>query len=246
MFGGPLFHVKICGLTSPDDARRAAEAGADAVGINFVPGSPRCLDIEAARAVAAAVPRDVLRVGVFAGATAERIRAVAGAVGLDAVQLHGHLCVDVAVGGTVPPGCDPPGLCARLDGLPVIRAVRMTGERAADPLAEARRWIESAAGMGSPPVVALVDAHASADEQPGRLGGTGTRVDWERLARTSPLQVPMALAGGLTPENVAAAIRTTGLRSVDTASGVESAPGVKDPVRMLAFVAAARRALVPH
>ena len=86
-----MFHVKICGVTSPADARLAAEAGADAVGLNFVAGSPRLLDLEAARAVAAAVPAGVLKVGVFAGANAAEIRHVAEAVGLDAVQLHGHL-----------------------------------------------------------------------------------------------------------------------------------------------------------
>jgi phosphoribosylanthranilate isomerase len=247
--GCRLFHVKICGLTTPADARLAAEAGADAIGLNFVPGSPRFIATGAARSVTAALPRDVLRVGVFAGATAEEILDTVKAVGLDAVQLHGHLLMESATGGPARDGGDLPGLCGRLGGLPVIRAVRLaampTDGPQADALAEARRWIEAAAALGSPPSMALVDAHAPAGTAAGRLGGTGATVDWGRLARTPPLPVPMALAGGLTPANVAAAILSTGLRAVDTASGVESAPGIKDPDRLRAFVAAARRAIFP-
>jgi phosphoribosylanthranilate isomerase len=244
-----LFHVKICGLTTPADARLAVEAGADAIGLNFVPGSPRVLTIDAARSVAAAIPRDTLRVGVFAGATAEEILDTVKAVGLDAVQLHGHLVLAPAAGGPARDDGDQPELCGRLSGLAVIRAVRLAavppGAPESDGLAEARRWIEAAAALGSPPSMALVDAHAPAGTAAGRLGGTGATVDWVRLARTPPLPVPMALAGGLTPANVAAAILSTGLRAVDTASGVESAPGIKDPDKLRAFVTAARRAIFP-
>lgn len=238
-----MFHVKICGLTSPEDARLAAEAGADAIGLNFVPGSPRFLRADAAKSVAAAVPQGVLRVGVFAGATAAEILDVVQVVGLDAVQLHGHLGMDPSAGRAAPVAFDPPDLCGMLCGLPVIRAVRLAGGEQADGLAEARSWIEAAAALGSPPSLALVDAHPQAGSPPGSLGGTGATVDWDRLARTPPLPIPMALAGGLTAANVAAAILATGLRGVDTASGVESAPGMKDPAKMRAFVAAARRAL---
>jgi phosphoribosylanthranilate isomerase len=77
----------------------------------------------------------------------------------------------------------------------------------------------------------------------GQLGGTGAVVDWAALAAARPLGVPLALAGGLTPENVAAAIRETGVGAVDVASGVESAPGRKDPAKVAAFIDAARRAL---
>jgi hypothetical protein len=99
-----LFTVKICGLTTPDHAALAAAAGADAIGLNFVAGSPRVLGIDQAEAVAAAVPPGVLKVGVFAGATAAEIRRIAEAVGLDAVQLHGHL-------DGAGPGVDPPERC---------------------------------------------------------------------------------------------------------------------------------------
>jgi phosphoribosylanthranilate isomerase len=232
-----LFHVKICGITTPHDAEVVAAAGADAVGLNFVAGSPRRLDVAAARAVAAAVPRGVLTVGVFAGASADEVRATVGTVGLDAVQLHGHLLAGDAAGPV-----DPPELCAALVGIPVIRAVRLDAADA-DALATARRWIAGAAAAGAAPAMALVDAAVSRDAAAGSLGGTGERADWAAVARAEPLPVPLALAGGLTADNVAAAIIASGCRAVDAASGVESAPGVKDADRVRAFVAAARRAL---
>lgn len=235
----PLFHVKVCGVTSPGDARLVAAAGVDAVGLNFVVGSPRCLEVEAARAVAEAVPRGVLTVGVFAGSTAADIRRIATTVGLGAIQLHGHLFA-AADDRLV----DAPEVCAALAGLPVIRAVRLDDEAATgDPLAAARRWIEQAAAAGSPPRMAIVDAAVPRGAAAGQLGGTGARADWGAVGRAAALPVPLALAGGLTPENVAGAITASGCRAVDTASGVESAPGIKEPVLVRAFVAAARRAL---
>lgn len=230
--GQPLFHVKICGVTSPDDARLAAAAGADAVGFNFVPGSPRQLDVAAARAAVAALPAEVLAVGVFAGAGVDEMTAVARATGLTAIQLHGHLDEDAGA-------FDPPERCRDLTGLPVIRAVRM----GADGLAGARRWVAAAAAAGRAPEMLIIDAVAAKGTAVGRLGGTGHVVDWDALAREPPLGVPAALAGGLTPANVAAAIRATGAVAVDTASGVEASPGRKDADRMRAFVTAARRAL---
>lgn len=226
-----LFRVKICGLTTPDDARLVASAGADAVGLNFVAGSPRALEVERARAVAAAVPAGVLTVGVFAGASATEIRRLVAAVGLDAVQLHGHL-------GGAGPAVDPPALCAELSGLRVIRAVRMEAE--SDPLVAARRWLAEAATLGATPAAVIIDAALPRETPAGHLGGTGATVDWATLATCRPLGPPAALAGGLTPDNVARAIRVSGAAAVDTASGVESRPGRKDPAKVTAFVAAAR------
>lgn len=231
-----MFHVKICGVTTAADARLVCDAGADGIGLNFVDGSPRRLDVDAARAVAAAVPRGVVRVGVFAGVAAAEILRVARAVGLDAVQLHGHFDGD---SGPV----DPPCRCRELHGLPVIRAVRLGSVQESDRLAVARHWIEEAANDGAAPAMVIVDAAVSHGTAAGGLGGTGALVDWTALARAGSLPVPMGLAGGLTPDNVAEAIRVTGLRAVDTASGVESGPGRKDPAKVRAFVAAARRAL---
>ena len=252
-----LFTVKICGLTTPDDAALAAAAGADAIGLNFVAGSPRVLGVAQAEAVAAAVPPGVLKVGVFAGATAAEIRRIAEAVGLDAVQLHGHLEGEG-------PGVDPPTLCAELAGLTIIRAVRLEPGRQAgrlphmgrpsrspeaephhadDPLAAARAWLAATAALGHPASMAIVDAPVTRGTAPGHLGGTGATADWAAFARARPLGLPTALAGGLTPDNVAEAIRASMAAAVDTASGVESAPGRKDPEKLRAFVAAARQAL---
>jgi phosphoribosylanthranilate isomerase len=232
----PLFHVKVCGVTTPEDAALVARAGADAIGLNFVPGSPRCLPLAAARHVAAAIPAGVLKVGVFAGMPAADILRVVGEVGLEAIQLHGHM------GGDAGP-VDPPATCVALRGLPVIRAVRLGEEHQDDRLAAAREWLAAARALGAPAVLALVDARVSTATAAGRLGGTGARVDWPAFAAAQPLEEPVALAGGLGPDTVAEAIRATGVRAVDTASGVESAPGRKDAGRVLAFVAAARSAL---
>jgi phosphoribosylanthranilate isomerase len=235
--GNPLFHVKICGVTTPADARAVAAAGADAVGLNFVPGSPRCLAPASAREIARAIPAGVLTVGVFAGMPAADILRVAAEVGLEAIQLHGHL---VGVNGAV----DPPETCAALRGLPVIRAVRLAAVApGTDHLGPARDWLAAARALGGEVTIALVDAGVAAGDPAGQLGGTGALVDWRALAAAVPLEVPVALAGGLTPDTVGEAIRVTGVRSVDTASGVESAPGRKDPGMVRAFVAAARAAL---
>jgi len=231
-----LFRVKICGVTTPDDARLAAAAGADAIGLNFVAGSPRALDLDQARAVAAAVPAGVLKVGVFAGTATAEIRRVVAAVGLDAVQLHGHL-------EGSGPAVDPPARCAELAGLQVIRAVRM--EAGGDPLAAARRWLAEAAALGAAPEAVIIDAAVPRGTAAGQLGGTGATVDWAALATARPLGPPTALAGGLTPENVAQAIRASKTAAVDTASGVEAGPGRKDPEKVRAFVAAARKAMTP-
>jgi phosphoribosylanthranilate isomerase len=225
-----MFHVKICGVTTPTDARMVAAAGGDAIGLNFVPGSPRLIDVDAARAVVAAVPEGVLVVGVFAGATPAEMRRVAEAVGLDAIQLHGHLA------GAAP--VDLPEACAALLPLPVIRAVRLE----ADGLTAARAWIVAARAAGGGPSMAVVDAAVAASTPSGALGGTGAVVDWSRLVAAGDLDIPAALAGGLTPANVAEAIRITRARAVDTASGVEVSPGRKDPEKVRHFIHEARRA----
>ena len=230
-----MFHVKICGVTTAADAEMVAAAGADAIGLNFVKGSPRQLDLTSGRAVAAAIPAGVLRVGVFAGVSASDMLQIARTLALDAIQLHGHLDAAMAP-------ADPPERCGELAGLPVIRAVRLeTSQPGVDSLATARQWIAAAAAAGAAPAMVIVDAAVSRGTAPGQLGGTGERVDWTVLGRAGSLSVPMAVAGGLTPDNVAEAIRVTGLSAVDTASGVEAAPGRKDPEKVRAFVAAARR-----
>lgn len=239
-----MFHVKVCGVTTADDARVVGAAGADAIGLNFITGSPRQLTLAAALAVRDAVPSGVMVVGVFANAEADEIRHVADRVGLDAIQLHGHLFATTPCGpspGTAP--VDPPERCRDLADLRVIRAVRLDPAPAADPLASARRWIDAAARLGHAPAMAIIDATVSGETAAGRLGGTGAMVDWATLAGARPLGIPTALAGGLTPENVAAAIHSARATAVDTASGVEAGPGRKSPEKVRAFVAAARAAL---
>ena len=232
-----MFHVKICGVTTAADAEMVAAAGADAIGLNFVQGSPRQLDLAHGREVAAAIPAGVLRVGVFAGSPVDDMLQIARALCLDAIQLHGHLD-----GGREP--IDPPERCGQLSGLPVIRAVRLeTSRSGTDALAAARQWIAAAAAAGATPAMVIVDAAVSRGTESGRLGGTGERVDWTALARAGSLPVPMAVAGGLTPDNVAEAVRVTGLAAVDTASGVEATPGRKDPQKVRAFIAAALRGM---
>ena len=236
-----MFQIKICGVTTAADARVVAEAGADCIGLNFVAGSPRRLTLAAAQDVAAAIPAGVLRVGVFAGSPAADILRVVASVGLGAVQLHGHLQPTGSDGERLV--WDPPSLCGELGGLPIIRAVRLQGPPASDGLAAARAWLEAAAASGHCPAMGICDAAVERAAPVGQLGGTGAVVDWSLLFASGGLGIPMALAGGLTPHNVAAAIRATGLHAVDTASGVELAPGRKDAERVRAFVAAARGAL---
>lgn len=230
----PLFRIKICGVTTPADAAFVGTAGADAVGFNFVPGSPRVIDPDVARAARACLPAGVLAVGVFAGMPPDQMLTIARRVGLDAIQLHGHLEGES-------PATDPPARCRDIAqaGLKLIRAIRLGH----DGLAAARRWISAANAHGMGPAMIIVDAGVPRDATAGTLGGTGHRVDWEALAREPALALPTALAGGLTPKNVAAAIQKTGAVGVDTASGVESALGRKDPERVRAFIAAAQAAL---
>ncbi|HEY2894982.1 MAG TPA: phosphoribosylanthranilate isomerase, partial [Pirellulales bacterium] len=215
-----MFRVKICGITSPEDARLAADAGADAIGINFYEASPRACSPAAARAIAAALPAGVCKVGVFVNATAEAIRAVAQEVGLDLVQLHGD---------------EPPEFLAQLKPLPIMRAVRIT-----DDLAPVETYLVECHRLLAVPRMLLVDRlHESA------FGGTGQKADWTAVAaQRAKLQgMPLVLAGGLKPDNVADAIRAVRPWGVDTASGVEQSPGRKSPELVRAFIREAKAAL---
>lgn len=256
-----LFQVKVCGVTRPEDARLAVELGADAIGLNFVAGSPRRLDLEAARRVAAAIPEGVVRIGVFAGVPVEEIQVAATAAGLDAIQLHGELWemageerAATGAGDGGPRGSaeqvrvpiDPPVRCAELRPLPVIRAVHLAAEGplGANRLAEANRWVEEARAAGAAPAMLLVDATVARETSAAARGGTGRTVDWAGVA-AAHAELPLALAGGLKPGNVAEAITVSGAVAVDVASGVESAPGIKDAEMLRQFISEARSALPP-
>jgi phosphoribosylanthranilate isomerase len=206
--------VKICGLTRPADVSAAVAAGAAYVGFVFFPKSPRHLDIEAARALAVEVPPGVAKVALVVDAGDPAIEAMLARVPIDVLQLHGH---------------EPPERVAALrarHGLPVMKAV---GVASAEDLPALDAYAAVADQL-------LVDAKPA----PGAAlpGGNGVAFDWRLIAgRRWP--VPWMLAGGLTPGNVAEAVRLTGARQVDVSSGVESAPGVKDAALIRAFVAAA-------
>jgi phosphoribosylanthranilate isomerase len=208
--------VKICGVTTPDDTRHAAECGADAVGLNFYPKSPRYLDPQAAAAVVRALPPFTAPVGVFVGMPLRQVCAVAYQLGLRGVQTYDDR----------PPTEDP----FPFAHVPAFRV------KDADGLVHVRRFVEATKQFGRPPAAVLIDSHVE-----GQMGGTGHRAPWELLRGFDP-GIPLILAGGLTAENVAEAIALIRPWGVDVASGVESAPGRKDPDRVTRFVANAREA----
>jgi len=181
-----------------------------AIGLNFWPRSARRCDPDTAAEIAAALKRRVEVAGVFVNPTLEHVAATAEAVGLTMIQLHGD---------------EGPSFCAevaRRTGCRVIKAARVHSGADIQALA-----------------VFHVDYHLLDSHVPGQHGGTGETFAWE-LARTHRGRVPLILSGGLTPENVSAAITAVRPFAVDVASGVESNPGRKDPAKMEAFVAAVR------
>jgi phosphoribosylanthranilate isomerase len=200
--------VKICGITSVEDARLAVAAGADMIGLNFFPGSKRAVDLERARAIGAATAEPVWRVGVFVNATRGEIASAIGAIGLDAIQLHGD---------------EAPGFARGL-GVPVIRAVRL-----ASP-SDAERAIAE-----QDEEFLLCEGRSDAG-----YGGVGASFDW-RWAQAIPRR-RLIVAGGLTPDNVARAVRELRPFAVDVASGVESSPGRKDAAKVAAFIEHAKAA----
>jgi phosphoribosylanthranilate isomerase len=206
--------VKICGLTEPAGLAAAVAADATYVGFVFFPKSPRNLAIAAARDLALSVPPGVAKVALTVDAADDALDAILREVPIDMLQLHGHESPARVA-----------GLRAR-HGLPVMKAVGVAG-------AEDLPQIEAYAAVADQ---ILVDAKPPKGAD--LPGGNGLAFDWRLIAgRRWP--VPWMLAGGLTPDNVAQAIRLTGARQVDVSSGVESAPGVKDPAKVAAFCRAA-------
>ena len=206
--------VKICGLKTVADVQAVADAGAAYVGLNFFPHSPRYLTLEQGRALALAAPVGLAKVALTVDAGDEALDAIVEAMPLDMLQLHGHETPDRVA-----------QVRARY-GLPVMKVIGVRDEGDLAPLMEYSLVADQI----------MIDAKAPK----GAVlpGGNGLPFDWRLVAQRRWLR-PWMLAGGLTPENVAEAIRLTGVRQVDVASGVESAPGVKDPARVAAFVAAA-------
>lgn len=207
--------VKICGLTEPRTLAAAVAAGAAYVGLVFFPKSPRHLEPDAARALAIGVPPGVAKVALVVDPDDAALERILRVVPIDMVQLH---------------GAESPARVREIRarfGLPVMKAVGVA--EAAD--LEAIATYEAVADQ------ILVDARAPRGA--ALPGGNGLSFDW-RLIAGRQWQKPWMLAGGLTPANVAEAIRLTGARQVDVSSGVESAPGVKDEALIRTFVAATR------
>ena len=213
-----MFRVKVCGVTTPGDAAHAVSCGADAVGINFFRGSRRHVDEGVAREIVRAVGDRAEVVAVFVNEGSDAVASLCARLGISRVQLHGD---------------ETPGEAARLS-LWRLKAVHAGGV------------VDLAALRAYPCEAFLLDAGTA-----GEYGGTGRELPWKELRdRFGDLLArqgtpgpgrPWVLAGGLTPDNVGRAIAEAGPDAVDVASGVETAPGRKDPEKVAAFVERARR-----
>ncbi|MFL5825841.1 MAG: phosphoribosylanthranilate isomerase [Thermoleophilaceae bacterium] len=207
-----MTRVKMCGITRLEDARAAAELGAWAIGMILWEGSERRCDIEAAEEIGAELKRQLEVTGVFVNPTLDEVAYAADRCSLTMVQLHGD---------------EGPAFCrevARRTGTKVIKAARVKDAASIQALSAFHTDFH------------LLDTHV-----PGRRGGTGETFQWE-LVHLHGRDVPVILSGGLTPDNVGEAIKATHPFAVDTASGTEASPGVKDHARMLAFFRAVEHA----
>lgn len=237
-----MFRIKICGITNLEDARLAVRAGADAIGLNFFAQSPRFITPEMAGEIIQVLPPAVVKVGVFVDAPAEEVCRLFDDLRLDLIQLHGR---------------EPPEYVAQLGGRPVMKAfcaspgtvpifvpTKMGLSPSASPPASSLldlmvAYIARCRELGAPLSSVLLDALVA-----GQHGGSGHTTDW-RLARDYTARTdlpPLVLAGGLTPENVAEAIRTVHPAAVDVASGVELSPGRKASALLESFIQAAQLA----
>ena len=210
----PDIRVKICGLRTPADVAAVAAAGAAYAGLNFYPGSPRYVTLDQARTLAFAAPAGLCKVALTVDADDATLDAIIAHVPLDMLQLHGHETPDRVA-----------GVRARY-GLPVMKVLGVAGEEDLAGLLEMSLVADQIMIDAKPPKGAVLP------------GGNGVPFDWRLLVGRKWLR-PWMLAGGLTAANVAEAVRLTGARQVDVASGVESGPGVKDPAMIAAFTAAA-------
>jgi phosphoribosylanthranilate isomerase len=209
--------VKICGVTRTDDAALAADLGAWAVGTIFFPDSPRACDPAVAEAIGAELKRRAELVGVFVNASLDEVALLADRCGLTMLQLHGD---------------EGPSYCreaARRTGCRVMKAVP----------------VKDAASLRRLRTFREVDLHLLDAHSEDVRGGSGRTFDWE-LARRHQGPVPLVLSGGIDPDNVSEAIAAVHPYAVDSASGTEAEPGVKDPAKVEALIAAARAAGAPR
>jgi phosphoribosylanthranilate isomerase len=212
-----LVKVKICGITNVEDAVSAAEAGADAIGLNFVEGYPRCIAWETAREITRHLPPILTVVGIFADVEVNQIRKAVRICRLNAVQLHGD---------------EPAHDCFRLAKSPdvqirVIKAFRVRGPETLEGIPDYQKWEN---------VTPLLDAY-----HPEEIGGVGKTFEWDLVAGAEGLR-PFILSGGLNPDNVGEAVKTLKPYAVDVSSGVEAKLCKKDPKKVRAFIKNAREA----
>lgn len=207
--------VKICGLKTLADVQAVAKAGAAYAGLNFFAKSPRSVTVEAAHSLALAAPEGLCKVALVVDADDATLDAIVNGLPLDMLQLHGH---------------ESPARVAEVKaryGLPVMKAIGVADEADLAALLDYSLVADQILIDAKPPKDAVLP------------GGNGLTFDWRLLVGRKWLR-PWMLAGGLTPDNVARAVQLTGARQVDVASGVESAPGIKDATRIAAFVQAAQ------
>jgi phosphoribosylanthranilate isomerase len=201
--------VKICGITSVQDALAAAEFGADAIGFVFHPASPRFVPFEHAAQIAQKLPVHIVRVGVFVDTPAEMVFGAISSCGLNLLQFHGQ---------------ESPQYCLQF-GLMNMKAFQVKDE-------------SSLLALDSYPTDAwLLDSYS-----PDKIGGTGKKFNWDLARQVVASGRPVFLAGGLTAENVADAIRAVHPYGVDVSSGVEASPGKKDMAKVQGFIRAAKAA----
>lgn len=214
-----MFRTKVCGIKTSEDLDAVIASGIDAVGLNFAAESPRCIDFNKARELVEQAQGMCLFVGVFVNPTPAYVTELLEKIRLDYVQLHGEELVQDWID---------------FRDAKLIRAVRWEGS-----LEQAQHLALWHDLLGERLAAFLIDAPSH-----GARGGTGKRADWNTLVPRPPALAgkPMILAGGLTPDNVAEAIKRTRPTAVDTASGVEISPGVKDAAKMKRFAAEAKLA----
>ena len=212
-----MVQIKICGITNLEDAHGAVKAGADALGFNFYPESPRYVTSLGARHIIESLPTHILCVGVFVNERPETVARIANEAGLSGLQFHGD---------------ETPEYTARFNRRPVGRRFLFKALRVGqdfEPQAAARYETDAI----------LLDAF-----DPQARGGTGRTCDWELARRTRALVPKLFLAGGLSPDNIEEAITTVQPYGVDACSGLESEPGRKDWARLRDFIRRARAAPV--
>jgi phosphoribosylanthranilate isomerase len=215
--------IKICGITSAQDALAAAKAGADAIGMIFYKPAPRCISVETAREILEVLPPFVTPVGLFVDAGVAEIRETVEALGLRHVQLHGH---------------EPPEIVAGLKDRIVLKALRVTANLSAEILSWGTAITEQQ----------LYHLRGFVLETAGKgVGGMGVENDWDAIAKSlgscGVEEGPsIIVAGGLRPENVGRVVRDLRPWAVDVSSGVEGSPGRKSVEKMEAFVREVRGA----